>query len=53
MALYEIELYVRMLALSEPKSILQWQLTSDYSLLAGGGCTATRRALARRSGSGI
>ena len=37
MALYEIELYVRMLALSEPKSILQWQLTSDYSLLAGGG----------------
>jgi hypothetical protein len=37
MALYEIELYVRMLALSEPRSILQWQLTSDYSLLAGGG----------------
>jgi hypothetical protein len=37
MALYEIELYVRMLALSQPKSILQWQLTSDYSLLAGGG----------------
>ena len=36
-ALMEIELYVRMLALSEPKSILQWQLTSDYSLLAGGG----------------
>ena len=33
----EIELYVRMLALSEPKSILQWQLTSDYALLAGGG----------------
>jgi hypothetical protein len=37
MALYEMELYVRMLALSQPKSILQWQLTSDYSLLAGGG----------------
>jgi hypothetical protein len=37
MALYEIELYIRMLALSEPRSILQWQLTSDYSLLAGGG----------------
>jgi hypothetical protein len=36
-ALMEIELYVRMIALSEPKSILQWQLTSDYSLLAGGG----------------
>ena len=36
-ALQEIELYVRMLALSEPMSILQWQLTSDYSILAGGG----------------
>jgi len=33
----EIFLYVRMLAAAEPKSILQWQLTSDYSLLTGGG----------------
>ena len=36
-ALEEIELYVRMLSLSQPLSILQWQLTADYSLLAGGG----------------
>ncbi|MDB4883918.1 MAG: hypothetical protein JWL95_2684 [Gemmatimonadetes bacterium] len=45
MALYEIELYVRMLALSQPKSILQWQLTSDYSLLAGGGVFGDTTAL--------
>jgi hypothetical protein len=44
-ALPEIELYVRMLALSEPKSILQWQLTSDYSLLAGGGLFGDSTAL--------
>lgn len=36
-ALQEIDLYTRMLALSQPLSILQWQLTADYSLLAGGG----------------
>jgi O-glycosyl hydrolase len=36
-ALYEINLYLRILALAQPRSILQWQLTSDYSLLAGGG----------------
>ena len=45
MALYEIELYVRLLALSQPKSILQWQLTSDYSLLAGGGLFGDSTAL--------
>jgi hypothetical protein len=45
MALYEMELYVRMLALSQPKSILQWQLTSDYSLLAGGGLYGDTTAL--------
>ena len=44
-ALAEIELYVRMLALSEPRSILQWQLTSDYSLLAGGGLFGDSTAL--------
>jgi hypothetical protein len=44
-ALTEIELYVRMLALSEPRSILQWQLTSDYSLLAGGGLYGDTSAL--------
>lgn len=36
-ALYEINLYLRILAQAQPRSILQWQLTSDYSLLAGGG----------------
>ena len=44
-ALQEIELYVRMLALSEPVSILQWQLTSDYSILAGGGVYGDTTAL--------
>jgi hypothetical protein len=28
---------VRILAIAQPKSILQWQMTADYSLLAGGG----------------
>lgn len=36
-ALYEINLYLRILAVAQPRSILQWQLTSDYSLPAGGG----------------
>jgi hypothetical protein len=36
-ALYEINLYLRILAIAQPRSILQWQLTADYSLLAGGG----------------
>ena len=36
-ALYEINLYTRILSIAQPKSILQWQLTADYSLLAGGG----------------
>lgn len=36
-ALEEIKLYVRMLAICQPQAILQWQLTADYSPLAGGG----------------
>jgi hypothetical protein len=36
-ALYEINLYTRIMAIAQPKSILQWQLTADYSPLAGGG----------------
>ncbi|MDR1557827.1 MAG: hypothetical protein LBS88_12495 [Tannerellaceae bacterium] len=36
-ALYEINLYVRIAAICQPLSILQWQLTSDYSLLWGAG----------------
>ncbi|KAA9038151.1 hypothetical protein FW778_15475 [Ginsengibacter hankyongi] len=33
----EIELYVRLLAVCQPLTILQWQFTSDYSPMAGGG----------------
>jgi hypothetical protein len=36
-ALNEIEMYERILAIAQPKSILHWQLTADYSLPAGGG----------------
>jgi hypothetical protein len=36
-ALYEINLYLRILAIAQPRSILPWQLTADYSVLAGGG----------------
>jgi hypothetical protein len=36
-ALYEINLYLRILSIAQPRSILQWQLTADYSPLAGGG----------------
>lgn len=36
-ALYEINLYTRLCAICQPLSILQWQLTSDYSLLQGDG----------------
>ena len=36
-ALYEINLYVRLCAICQPLSILQWQLTTDYSLLQGNG----------------
>jgi hypothetical protein len=36
-ALYEINLYTRILSIAQPRSILQWQFTADYSVLAGGG----------------
>lgn len=36
-ALYEINLYTRLCAQCQPLSILQWQLTSDYSLMWGDG----------------
>ncbi|GHT84246.1 hypothetical protein FACS18947_1420 [Bacteroidia bacterium] len=36
-ALYEINLYTRISAICQPQSILQWQLTADYSLLWGDG----------------
>ncbi|MFO1476527.1 MAG: hypothetical protein U1F98_07740 [Verrucomicrobiota bacterium] len=33
----EIALYVRICAVAQPASILEWQLTADYGLLNGGG----------------
>ncbi|WP_295772519.1 hypothetical protein [uncultured Mucilaginibacter sp.] len=36
-AIDEINLYIRLLNICQPASILQWQLTADYSPLAGGG----------------
>jgi hypothetical protein len=35
-ALDEIDLYIRIYSVCQAKSILQWQLTSDYSVLSGG-----------------
>ncbi len=40
-ALYEINLYIRLCALTQPLSILQWQLTADYSVLTGEGIFGT------------
>ena len=40
-ALYEINLYIRLCAICQPVSILQWQLTADYSLLTGSGIFGT------------
>ncbi len=36
-ALEEAILYVRILKICQPESILQWQLTADYSPMTGGG----------------
>ena len=44
-ALYEINLYIRIAAICQPLSILQWQLTSDYSLLWGNGIYRSEGAL--------
>jgi hypothetical protein len=40
-ALYEINLYTRLCAFCQPVSILQWQLTADYSVLTGEGIFGT------------
>ena len=40
-ALYEINLYIRIAAICQPLSILQWQYTADYSLLWGAGIFGT------------
>jgi hypothetical protein len=44
-ALYEINLYTRLCAICQPLSILQWQLTSDYSVLIGNGIFHTEGPL--------
>lgn len=36
-AINEIGLYLKIMSIDQPESILQWQLTSDYSDMAGGG----------------
>ncbi|MEH6406463.1 MAG: hypothetical protein V7767_04210 [Leeuwenhoekiella sp.] len=36
-ALDEIDVYIKILKIAQPLTILQWQLTSDYSVLSGGG----------------
>ncbi len=46
-ALYEINLYMRICAICQPQSILQWQLTSDYSILLGDGIFGTDGPLRR------
>jgi hypothetical protein len=44
-ALYEINLYMRLCSVCQPLSILQWQLTSDYSVLKGMGIYGTEGPL--------
>jgi hypothetical protein len=44
-ALYEINLYTRLCAICQPLSILQWQLTADYSVLTGNGIFGTQGPL--------
>jgi len=44
-ALYEINLYIRICSICQPLSILQWQLTSDYSVLKGEGIFRTAGTL--------
>ncbi|MBK9390947.1 MAG: hypothetical protein IPN68_12395 [Bacteroidetes bacterium] len=44
-AFYEINLYTRILSICEPLSILQWQLTADYSVMTGAGIFGTQGPL--------
>ena len=44
-AMYEINLYIRICALCQPLSILQWQLTADYSVMTGAGIFGTEGPL--------
>ena len=41
----EVDIYVRACNVAHVRSILQWQLTSDYSLLSGGGVYKTEGPL--------
>jgi hypothetical protein len=44
-SLYEINLYIRICSICQPLSILQWQLTSDYSVMTGDGIFGTNGPL--------
>jgi hypothetical protein len=44
-AIEEINLYLRLLKICEPITILQWQLTADYSPLIGGGIFGSNEPL--------
>jgi hypothetical protein len=44
-AFHEINLYTRICAIAQPQTILQWQLTADYSILTGGGVFGTEGPL--------
>lgn len=44
-SLYEINLYIRICSICQPLSILQWQLTSDYSVMTGDGIFGTKGPL--------
>jgi hypothetical protein len=44
-SLNEIDLYLRICAIGQVRSILQWQLTSDYSVLTGDGIYNTKGKL--------
>ena len=44
--LEEIDQYTRISALCQPRSVIQWQLTADYSVLSGGGAYGNDAPLA-------
>lgn len=44
-SLNEIDMYIRICTICQVQSILQWQLTSDYSVLAGDGIYNTKGEL--------
>jgi hypothetical protein len=44
-AIYEINLYLRICTICQPLSILQWQMTADYSVMTGAGIFGTEGPL--------